>query len=143
MHYNEQARVLPEIEAKARRDIGMLDTYLDKMRGTLVCLENTHYHKERYSDTDASYRLSIYQPNLGATNAPGIRVITEEDAKTIARILCGPFVDKKDAKWHETRLESIRPVTDPAGVRKDEFKSHDGIQKSPSWELRIITPSTE
>ena len=145
MKYNENARVHPEVEAQGRKAIAALDEHLNNMKGgTMVLIETTHYHKAPYRDTDEGYRISLYRPNSLTTNEPGIRVITEEEAKTIARILCGgTFVEAAGAEWHQRRLVSIRAAQDPAGLQKKAYESPDGLERSACWELRIITPSTE
>lgn len=143
MKYRDVKEVLPSIKEKSKKDIDAVNEYVDNLKGTLVCVEIISHTQRPYADTVIHGRISCYQPNLYTTNAPSVRVINEAEAKQIAKMFISSFTDTETPEWHQTRLSSIRPVVDPAGVDENLPKLYGDQMRSASWDVVIVRPSTE
>ena len=141
MKYQHQEKVLPALAERSHKDIDAVNSYMDSLRGTVITIERIRSGQPRpYADSVGEYRIALHQPNVLTTNSPMIRLIDEESAKAIARVIVLDFPKTDNPKdWWSTKLDYFRAEKNPWGL--DEGSKEDGA--SACWHFQMTTPYTD
>lgn len=140
MKYIHQPKVRPDLAEESKKHIEAVNAWIDKLKGAIIAVEIHQQGQARpYSDSVTSGILHLHSPNLFTTNAPGVCLITRDEAKTILQIVCvrGELPEASECGAFDTRLEDLTPTADPCGLRKSKPED-DG--RSHCWRFRIRTP---
>ncbi len=141
MKYQHQEKVLPQLADKSKRDIDAVNAYIDSMRGVVISIERIRSGQPRpYADSVRESLIFLHQPNSFTTNAPMVRSITEEEARVLAKIFVGSWVEDRKHGL-ESRLDFIRPEKNPCGL--EEYSNAGGEGKpirSSCWRVQITEP---
>lgn len=139
MKYVHQPKVYPDLAEESKRNIEAVNAWIDKLKGTIIAVEIHQSGQARpYADSVTSGILHLHSPNLFTTNAPGVRLITRDEAKAILRIVCneGNLPEANECGAFDTHLEDLSPADDPCGLRESKA---DDKGRSHCWRFRIRT----
>jgi hypothetical protein len=136
--YLHQPKVNPEIAEKSKRDIDAINTYVDKLKGTVVTIQTIQHGQPRpYADSAYEAVIACHQPNAMTTNAPSFRTLTKDDALALARIFVHDFTEDGGPYGMSPRLIRCSPDKNPFGI-VEKFKPGEG--RAYAWRVLITQP---
>jgi hypothetical protein len=139
MKYQHQPKVNPAIAAQSIRDIEAVNAFVDDVRGTVVTIQRIRSGQSRpYADSVDEAIIFCHQPNSLTTNAPMVRSITRDEAKTLARIFVGKWTEPV-THGLDTKLEVLEPLKNPCGL--EEYENRAGEEpRASTWRVVIRQP---
>lgn len=135
MKFVRQPKVSAKLNEESEKNINSVNEYMDRLKGTVISVNVIH------SGQTGPYQDSLYEavifchlPNSLTTNAPLVRTISEEQAKTIARIFLCDFSDNPE-DWASPRLVYVRPEKNPCGLEENSDYFRMGYHSC--WRVQI------
>lgn len=138
LKYTHRTEVRHDIAEESKKNIAAVNDYIDNLRGVVISVQTIRAGQPRaYADSIYEALIFCHRPNVFTTGAPAMAFITEEEAKSLAKIFVHRFEDTP--KFLEPRLVSIKPEKNPCGL--DESSTLFNWEgRAPCWRVVINQP---